>query len=244
MSTTDESLRPYPRVFPGPANNAAGAGRNYETSFIHEATFTDVGLNFSDYEWTPGNIFNVVVFTQDVPIGRPHMPFDFSGDLFFGATQIAASSGAAIRTTSDFLTWLGTVQPGSAPGSISATVDPTPGAPGVFTLNGVENVQGYLFGGVVPDFGWTSSDGGAVSLPYAFLTVPTEGAVMHGKQWFATDRGLPLAGAQFATQIIVNVADYTEAIRADGNRIVDYGNNLFDTDAVIVGVYEEIPPAP
>jgi len=34
MATADETLQPYPRVFPGPAINEAGAGRNYETTAV------------------------------------------------------------------------------------------------------------------------------------------------------------------------------------------------------------------
>jgi hypothetical protein len=110
----------------------------------------------------------------------------------------------------------------------------------VFTINGVTDVQGFLATGTVPDFGWNDAAGGDQVLPIAYLSARCEGAVMHGRQAFLR-APLPLAGDEGSGQAILNVADYTAAIRDAGNRVTfDFGGAEFLT--TVVGVYEELAP--
>ncbi len=248
MTTTDETLQPYPRIFPGPAINAAGVGRNYETTTIHRAWFLSAGLAPSDFEWTPDNVFNVVLFMQDVPIGRPDMVFEYNSPLFFGTTQIsggAAGAGAFIRTSSDRLSWTGSLGASLAPGLITADTAPQRGAPGEFTINAVAGVSGFLAAGTVPNFAWrdAAGGGGAPVLPIAYFSAICEGAVSHGIQNFTVTPGFPNPGDEISTQAIINAADYTEEIRDAGNRItLNFAGA--DAEAIVVGVYEELLPVP
>ena len=179
MTEINSSLLPVDqRPALPPAKSPRG---NYAESVIAADFRNNVGALQSV---TPATDYTIVLFTQDYPVSASALWSYDSPNIFHGANQIAEDLMTIEQRS------------GSTPGAPAPSLAPTAGAAlivatdaptgagdeGIFTINAVEGVNGYVLTGTSPNPDWRSASGGAgpVIPPDFNLFAVADSGVVHG----------------------------------------------------------------
>lgn len=205
---------------------------NYDTSVINAFLVSAAGAVVAV---APGSLYSVVFFTQDY-LNSLLAIYEFeadTGDIFYGAVQIAEGA----LTISETVLAQATVAAGAV-SIVGTTLPGSAGEEGIFTINGVAGVNGYLHGSEIPEPGWDDANAGGVILCNPTFVGSTESGVPHGEATFMDDVGALVA----ELPIILQASDYTQAIRDAGNVIALPVAAEFPNGATarVVGVFERV----